>query len=118
MDRLAVALPPDAHRYLAFQLWQEGVARYVQYRTARVAAERFQPSPALAALPGYRPFSEVAAELYRQILEELAEPRLAENRRIAFYAVGAALAMVLDGHAPGWRDAYLKRKFALAEWLP
>ena len=117
-DALAAALPADAYRYMGFQLWQEGVARYVQYRVARVAAERFRPSPALVALPGYRPFSEVAAELHRQIMDELAEPRLAEDRRIAFYAAGAGLAMVLDEHAPDWRALYMERKFALEVLLP
>ncbi len=118
LDDLAVALPDDARRYLGFQLWQEGVARYVQYHAARVAGERFEPSPAFSSLPGYRPFSEVAAELRRQILAELAEPRLAERRRVAFYAAGAGLAMLLEQQAPGWRRGYLKRKFALEGLLP
>ena len=51
-------------------------------------------------------------------MEELAEPRLAEDRRIAFYAAGAGLAMVLDEHAPDWRGIYLERKFALEDLLP
>ncbi|MFQ5351391.1 MAG: hypothetical protein ACE5EG_13205 [Thermoanaerobaculia bacterium] len=118
MSSLAVVLPDDAYRYLGFQLWQEGVARYVQYRAARLAGERFEPSPELVALPGYRPFSEVAAELEREILSELAEPRLAERRRVAFYAAGAGLAMLLEKQSPGWRGGYMKRKFALEGLLP
>ena len=96
MVGLTAVLPDDANRYLGFQLWQEGVARYVQVRVARVAGERFAPSAELVALPGYRPFAEVADELERQILDELAAPRLAERRRIAFYAAGAGLAMLLE----------------------
>jgi hypothetical protein len=115
---LAAVLPDDAYRYMAFQLWQEGVARYVQYRAARVAGERFEPSPGLTALPGYRPFSQVATELRQQILAQLAEPRLAEQRRIAFYAAGAGLAMLLEEQSPGWHRGYLKRKFALEGLLP
>ena len=115
---LAAVLPDDAYRYLSFQLWQEGVARYVQHRVAQLAGERFQPSPALAALPGYRPFAQVAADLRGQIFDGLAEPRLAENRRVAFYAAGAGLAMLLERHSPGWRRAYLQRKFALEGLLP
>ena len=115
---LAAALPDDAYRYLGFQLWQEGVARYVQYRAARLAGERFTPSPEMTALPGYRPFSEVADELRQQILDGLDEPRMAEFHRIAFYAAGAGLAMVLDEHSPGWRRGYMERKFALEALLP
>ena len=33
-------------------------------------------------------------------------------------AAGAGLAMVLDRHAPDWRDIYLERKFALEVLLP
>ncbi len=118
IEGLSVGLPNDAYRYLAFQLWQEGVARYVQYKAAKVAGEAFQPSAAFTALPGYRPFSEVAAELREQILAELAEPRLAERRRVAFYAAGAGLAMLLEEVSPGWRRGYLERKFALEGLLP
>ncbi len=115
---LAAVLPEEPLRYLGFQLWQEGVARYVQLRVARLAGERFAPSADFVGLPGYRPFAEVAGEVERQILDELAAPRLAERRRVAFYAVGAGLAMLLDRHSPGWRDAYLKRKFQLEALLP
>ncbi len=115
---LAAVLPEDAYRYLGFQLWQEGVARYVQYRVARLAGESFEPSAAFVLLPDYRPFSDVAAELRAQILAELAAPRLAEQRRIAFYAAGAGLAMVLEEQSPGWRRGYLQRKFALEGLLP
>lgn len=118
LSGVAAVLPDDAYRYLGFQLWQEGVARYVQLRAAQLAGERFEPSPAFTALPGYRPFAEVADELEAQILDELAAPQVAERRRVAFYAAGAGLAMVLEEHSPGWRRRYLERKFALEGLLP
>ena len=115
---LSAVLPDDAYRYLSFQLWQEGVARYVQYKTAQIAGERFRPSAAFKALPGYRPFSEVAAEIREQILAELAEPGLSERRRVAFYAAGAGMAILFEELAPDWRRGYLERKFALEGLLP
>ena len=118
LGALAAVLPDDAYRYLGFQLWQEGVARYVQYRAARVAGERFEPSPEFTALSGYRPFAEVADELEAQIQAELTTPELAKQGRVAFYAAGAGLAMVLERRSPGWRGRYLKRKFALEALLP
>ena len=118
MGALAAVLPAAANRYLGFQLWQEGVARYVQLRVARVAGERFTPSAEFVALSGYRPFAEVADELERQILDELAAPRLAERRRVAFYAAGAGLAMLLDRHSAGWQELYPRRKFELEALLP
>jgi len=107
---------PDA-RYLAFQLWQEGVCRYVEYRTAAIAADRFEPSAELRALPGYQPFAEVAAELRRGIVDTLSEIVLAEHRRVAFYPLGAAMALLLDDTTPGWKDRYLTEKFFLDRYI-
>jgi hypothetical protein len=38
---------------------------------------------------------------------------LADQRRIAFYPLGAGTALLLDLTAPGWRDRYLSEPFAL-----
>ena len=35
--RLRAVLPAADDRYLAFQMWQEGVARYTELRVARLA---------------------------------------------------------------------------------
>ena len=48
-DFMAQFLPGD-RKYFSFQLWQEGVARYVQIKSAEAAAD-YQPSTAFAALP-------------------------------------------------------------------
>ena len=42
-DFIAQFLPGD-RKYFSFQLWQEGVARYVQIKSAETAAD-YQPSP-------------------------------------------------------------------------
>lgn len=59
-DRLRATLSPDDYRYLAFQLWQEGVARYTEYALARLAAERYTPTSRFRALADYQPFDSAA----------------------------------------------------------
>ena len=43
-------LAPDDYKYFSFQLWKEGVARYTEYRIARLAAEQVKPTAEFTAL--------------------------------------------------------------------
>jgi hypothetical protein len=102
---LRAALPPDDDRYLAFQMWQEGVARYTELLAARFAARRFTPSAAFRALPDFIPFAAAAQRIEAGIHSGLRAP-LARDRRVMFYPVGAAYAMMLDEDEEGWRGRY------------
>jgi hypothetical protein len=114
-DRFKDILAADDYKYFSFQLWKEGVARYTEQRIARLAAERFKPSTAFAALPDFEPFERAALSIEEGILGDLARP-LPEMKRTLFYAVGAGEAMLLDAAAPGWKDRYLKEKFFLERY--
>ncbi len=100
------SLAPRDRAYLGFQLWQEGIARYVELRVAEAAAARATPGSAVSA--------STAAEVRRSILSRLREDRLEERRREAFYAFGAALGLLLDEDRPGWKDAYFREWFSLS----
>src|SRR6266705_6201968 len=69
-------LSPDDRKYLSFQLWKEGIARYVQIKSAE-AAEHYQPSPEYAALPDYQSFETYAREARSDTLSELKKADLA-----------------------------------------
>jgi hypothetical protein len=103
---LRAALPTDDERYLAFQMWQEGVARYTELLAARFAARRFTPSPAFAALPDFVPFGAAATRIESGIHAGLRAP-LVRDRRVAFYPVGAATALLLDEENAEWKERYL-----------
>lgn len=105
-------------RYLSFQVWQEGVARYVELRAAEVASRDYEPSQAFRKLPDFASYSTAAGELRRAILAELVRPDLAAQQRVSFYAFGAGLALLLDEDAPGWKARYSKERFALEAYLP
>jgi len=108
---LRARIGEDDARYLAFQLWQEGVARYTELAVASLAARRHRPTGAYAALPDVTPYAVAAAELRERIVAQARGAQLATSRRTAVYPVGAALALALDASSPAWRDDYFTRPF-------
>jgi len=106
-------LAPADLRYLDFQLWQEGVARYVEYAAARAAARGYAPSPAFAALPDFVSYADAARALREQLVRELRTVALGVNKRVTFYPIGAARALVLEKTTPAWKERYFTRLFTL-----
>ncbi len=114
---LASELGAKHYAYFAFQTWQEGVARYTQYRTAHIAAEHFQPAREFAALTGYLPFAQLDSLYARKLSAELRALDLPAQRRTAFYAIGNGEAVLLDRIKPDWRSAYFNSAFDLGRLL-
>ena len=110
---LREVLKPDDYKYLAFQSWQEGIARYTEYRVAKAAAAGYEPSKAFRELKDYTPFADDAAATLAGIEKELAAVRLDRAKRVAFYPLGAAEGLVLDAARPDWRKRYFADKFTL-----
>jgi hypothetical protein len=105
------------YRYFEFQLWQEGAARFIEYAAARAAAESGEPSAAFRSLPDYEPYSGVAADARRSLRRELEQLALGHQRRVAFYPLGAAMALLLEETRSDWKRAYADRPFAVAALL-
>jgi hypothetical protein len=100
-------------RYLAFQLWQEGGARYTEHRVAEAASEGYAPLPAFQALADFVPYAAAADSLDHLLRGELDALDLATWGRVVVYPVGAAEALVLDADSPGWQQRYFAEPFAL-----
>jgi len=111
-------LAPRDARYLHFQLWQEGVARFVELRVAEEAAAHWRPPQAVAALPDFEDFGVLACAAWENLLAELETLDLAADRRISFYALGAGIALLLDRTEPQWKSRYEAPRFALAPAAP
>ena len=111
-------LSPDDFRYFSFQLWQEGIARYTEYRVAKLAATNYKPSKAFRELKDYQPFAEVAKKTRNQILSELRTGKLEEYKRVIFYAIGAGEGLLLDRANPRWQRNYFAKKFYLDKYFP
>ncbi|MGA9354921.1 MAG: hypothetical protein WBV46_14620 [Terriglobales bacterium] len=105
-------LGPDDRKYFSFQLWKEGIARYVQVKSAEAAAG-YQPTPEFAALPDYEPFASYAKRFRGDTMRELGEADLAKWKRTVVYSFGACEGFLLDRVNAKWRDDYFERPFTL-----
>ena len=70
----------DDHKYLSFQLWQEGIAHYTEIKAAEAAAQ-YQPTAEFAALSDFEPFTTYAAKARTETLNELRGADLAKAKR-------------------------------------
>ncbi len=100
-------LSSDDHKYLSFQLWQEGIARYTEIKAAEAAAQ-YEPTAEYAALSDFEPFSSYAARVRTQTLNELRQADLTKMKRLAVYSFGAAEGLLLDRLDPKWKDGYFE----------
>lgn len=110
-------LSPNDYKYFSFQLWQEGTARYTEYRIAELAARMYKPSKEFRALKDFKPFKSVADETMKNILKELTALRLDEYGRVAFYPLGAGEALLLDETNPKWKERYFVEKFYINKYF-
>ena len=110
-------LTEDDYRYFSFQLWQEGIARYTEYRVAGLASKGYVPSSEFQKLPDFTPFDSVAENLRKGIIDVLPTVNLAESKRSAFYPFGAAEGLLLDAVNPGWQEEYFRQKFDLEKYF-
>jgi hypothetical protein len=106
-------LAPDDSKYLSFQVWQEGIARYTEYHVADVAAAEYEPTKEFKALKDYTSFKDEARAIATGIERELTTVQLDKSKRTAFYALGAGEGLLLDAASPGWRKEYFAEKFSL-----
>jgi hypothetical protein len=114
----AGSLKPADLRYASFQLWQEGISRYTQYRMAELAGRKLKPSKAFRDLPDFVPFDKEAERLLDVTLDEMRKLDLKTWERVVFYPFGAVEGLLLDRLDPKWRVKYLQDKFALEKFYP
>jgi hypothetical protein len=105
--RFFALLSADDHKYLSFQLWQEGIARYTQIAAAEAAAG-YKPTAAFAALGDYEPFDAYAVKVRAETVDQLRSVDLAQSKRTAVYSFGAVEGMLLDRLNPQWKQEYFK----------
>jgi len=98
LDRL---LSADDRRYLDFQLWQEGVPRWIELAIAR---EGFKAGVVDSAALRWQE---------DRLVNALTRVDLARDRRTVVYPVGAAVAELLEWEGMGWRERYFERMFVL-----
>ncbi len=105
-------LGEENYKYFEFQAWQEGVARHAQIRALKVMV-RNKFSQEFQALPDYEAPDNILSREESLISETLANLDLAEKKRAAFYAVGAAEAELLHFLNPSWQSRYFEHLLTL-----
>ena len=108
MKQLRDTLDEADFRYLVFQLWQEGVARYTEYAIAKAAAKFHTPLPEFSGLDDFTPYPEAYESLLAQQREEMMNLSIADWQRVAFYPLGAGLALLQDACSEGWKTRYFE----------
>ncbi len=117
-QQLKKILSPDDYKYFSFQLWKEGLARYTEYRMAKLAAAKYNPSKQFRTLKDFTSFEKVADQIMLAIMTELSTLRLADSKRVAFYPLGAGEGLLLDRANPKWQDRYFLDKFYVEKYFP
>jgi hypothetical protein len=117
-EAFAGSVDPKHYRYASFQLWQEGTARYTQYKMAELAARELKPSKAFRALPDFVPFEREAERIDEMTMNEMRTLDLAKWQRVVFYPFGAVEGLMLDRLDPDWRAKYFKNQFELERFYP
>ena len=105
-------LSAEDAKYLNFQIWQEGIARYTQIKAAEAAAG-YHPSADYAELKDAESFSDYAPKLRAETLAELKKADLAREKRTVVYSFGAAEGLLLDRLNPQWKEQYFQHPFSM-----
>jgi hypothetical protein len=96
---LDAMLAPDDRKYLDFQLWQEGVPRWIELAGARAGARAGLITPEALAWQEHR------------LLSDLEGIDLVAQHRVVVYSLGAAVAELRDREDRNWRGKYFERMF-------
>lgn len=110
-NALKKMLSADDYKYLSFQLWKEGIARYTEDRVAHWAASKYKPSREFRNLKDFTTFAAAAEQVRQGIVRELSTLKLEDYKRVAFYPLGAGEGLMLDRASPKWRIRYFAEKF-------
>lgn len=103
------------YRYISFQLWQEGIARYTEYKFLKLL-DNYNPAVEVSQLPDYIPFKKFKEEFVRSHLSSVTTLKLEKEKRVCFYDIGLAEGMLLDKLNPQWRTQYFAEKFFLEKY--
>ena len=114
--RLKNALSPSDYRYFSFQIWQEGIARYTEYKFIK-ALDNYTPTPEMAQIEDFTPFNSLKDKFYLSELNSIATSKLEKDKRVSFYAIGFAEGILLDKQNPMWQEKYLTDKFYIENYF-
>ncbi|MEO9871716.1 hypothetical protein [Ekhidna sp.] len=106
------SLSPDDYKYISFQWYQEGIARYTEYAFLE-RLEDYEPTTEINQLPDFIPFNEYKKTFLEKHMNNVLNLKLEEVGRVTVYDVGFAEALIIRELNSDWDKNYLKLKFDL-----
>lgn len=104
------------YKYLSFQLWQEGLARYTEMKIMEYLNEGYTPSEDFQKLTDYQPMDQAIIYAFKELQQTLREADLEDYQRVLFYSIGAAEGLLLDKVNPDWKKKYFTEKFYIENY--
>ena len=108
-------LNPNDYRYFSFQIWQEGIAQYTEYKFLQ-SLSSYQPTKEIQLLPDFISFATRKDEVYKFQSGSLTSLKLEVDKRICFYTIGFAEGLLLDQLNPKWHKSFLTDKFYIEHY--
>ena len=106
---------PSDYKYFSFQLWQEGIARYTEYKFLEMLDD-YTPSIEVAGLSDFIPFNKFREQFLKLHLGSVTALKFETEKRVCFYDIGLAEGMLLDKLNPQWRSQYFTHRFFLEKY--
>lgn len=107
--QLNAVIGEEHYRYLNLQLWQEGFARYMELSILNHWIDHFEEIPQSRF---DRRSLEVYLDEYKaNILQSLTTSPIHEIKRVYFYALGAAEALLIQQVNSDWKSMYFDQLF-------
>lgn len=115
-NKFKALLKPADYRYFSFQIWQEGIARYTEYKILQ-ELNTYQPSTEMTALTDFVPFTKYKNEFNTREKNSLLSAKLDVDKRVCFYAIGFAEGLLLDKVNSKWHEKFLTDKFFIENYF-
>ncbi|RPI73826.1 MAG: hypothetical protein EHM47_05225, partial [Ignavibacteriales bacterium] len=116
-DQLKNILSEEDYKYISFQLWQEGIARYTEIKLLQMMlVDGYEFSDEVKKLRDYKSLKDHYEDYYTNEINLLNGLSLRDSKRNCFYEFGAFEGLLVDLVNPGWRKEYLTRKFFIENY--
>ena len=93
------------YRYFTFQVWQEGMARYTEYKILHTLLE----NPGLKLNYTTKEYNNYMNRLFKREMYRLKNNNLDKQKRVCFYTIGFAEGLLLDKIDNNWRKHYSEK---------
>lgn len=111
--RLEKTLSKNDYKYLLFQWYQEGVARYTEYAFLERLSSAYVPSKEIEQLSDFVAYDIYKKQFYKKHIANVSAWTLKGKQRETVYDVGFAQSLILRKQNPEWTANYLTQKFDL-----